>query len=127
MARPTGGPPTGSVTIFLSPKFPLPMYKDWQFDSLIRFEKKTLLYWVIPENNPYHPHRGNWKFIPPTPLDVLIHLLLSETIFSASPSSNFLCGGSVDLFCNDPFEKCFWTNFKCSYKHNSSLCVRILF
>jgi hypothetical protein len=33
----------------------------------------------------------------------------------------------VDVFCNNPFEKCFCTNFKFSYKHNSSLYVRTLF
>jgi hypothetical protein len=31
--------------------------------------------------HPYLPHRGNWEL---TPLDVLIHLLLSETIFFLS-------------------------------------------
>jgi hypothetical protein len=35
--------------------------------------------------HPYLPHRGNWKLTPLPPLDVLIHLLLSETIFSPLP------------------------------------------
>ena len=32
--------------------------------------------------DPYHPHSGNIKLTPLPPSDVLIHLLLSETIFS---------------------------------------------
>jgi hypothetical protein len=35
--------------------------------------------------HPYHPHRGNWKLISLPPSDVLIHLLLWETIFSPLP------------------------------------------
>jgi hypothetical protein len=35
--------------------------------------------------HPYHPHGGNWKLTPLPPSDVLIHLLLSETIFSPLP------------------------------------------
>jgi hypothetical protein len=35
--------------------------------------------------HPYHPHRGNMKLTPLPPSDVLIHLLLSETIFSPLP------------------------------------------
>ena len=35
--------------------------------------------------HPYLPHGGNWKLTPLPPLDVLIHLLLSETIFSPLP------------------------------------------
>jgi hypothetical protein len=31
--------------------------------------------------HPYLTHGGNWKLTPLPPLDVLIHLLLSETIF----------------------------------------------
>jgi hypothetical protein len=42
----------------------------------------------------------------PTPLlDVLIHLLLSETNvspLSLQTAKNFLCGGGVDLFWNKP-------------------------
>jgi hypothetical protein len=55
--------------------------------------------------HPYHPHGGNKKLTPLPPSDVLIHLLLSETIFLPSPSGRqkFLCGGSMDLFWNDPF------------------------
>ena len=30
----------------------------------------------------YHPHGGNWKLTPLPPSDVVMHLLLSETIFS---------------------------------------------
>ena len=41
----------------------------------------------------------------------LVHLLLSETISPPPDGRNLLCGGSVDLFWNDPFEKCFCTNF----------------
>jgi hypothetical protein len=33
----------------------------------------------------YHPHGGNWKLTPLPPSDVLIHLLLSETILSPLP------------------------------------------
>jgi hypothetical protein len=53
---------------------------------------------------PCHPHRGNRKLTPLPPSDVLIHLLLSETIFSPPPPDgrNFLCGGSMDLFWNNP-------------------------
>jgi hypothetical protein len=35
--------------------------------------------------HPYHPHGGNKKLTPLPPSDVLIHLLLSETIFSPLP------------------------------------------
>ena len=35
--------------------------------------------------HPYHPHGGNGKLTPLSPSDVLIHLLLSETIFSLLP------------------------------------------
>jgi hypothetical protein len=35
--------------------------------------------------HPYHPHGGNWKWTPLPPSDVLIHLLLSQTIFSLLP------------------------------------------
>jgi hypothetical protein len=35
--------------------------------------------------HPYHPHGGNWKLTPLPPSDVLIHLLLSETILSPLP------------------------------------------
>jgi hypothetical protein len=55
--------------------------------------------------HPYHPHGGNRKLTPLPPSDVLIHLLLSETIFSPPPDCrNFLCGGSMDLFWNDPID-----------------------
>ena len=56
--------------------------------------------------HPYHPHGGNWKLTSLPPSDVLIHLLLSETIFSPPPPSGrqkFRRGGSMDLqFWNDP-------------------------
>ncbi len=35
--------------------------------------------------HPYHPHGGNRKLTPLPPSDVLLHLLLSETIFSPLP------------------------------------------
>jgi hypothetical protein len=35
--------------------------------------------------HPYHPNGGNRKLTPLHPSDVLIHLLLSETIFSPLP------------------------------------------
>jgi hypothetical protein len=35
--------------------------------------------------HPYYPHGGNWKLTPLPPSDVLIHLLLSETILSPLP------------------------------------------
>ena len=35
--------------------------------------------------HPYHPHGGNRKLTPLPPSDDLIHLLLSETIFSPLP------------------------------------------
>jgi hypothetical protein len=35
--------------------------------------------------HPYHPHGGNRKLTPLPPSDVLIDLLLSETIFSPLP------------------------------------------
>ena len=54
--------------------------------------------------HPYHPHRGNRKLTPLPPSDVLIHLLLSETIFPPPDGRNFLHGGSMDLFWNDPFQ-----------------------
>ena len=55
--------------------------------------------------HPYHPHGGNWKLTPLPPSDVLIHLLLSETILSPLPlrtAEISSVGGSVDLFWNDP-------------------------
>jgi hypothetical protein len=53
--------------------------------------------WVIPENihTNYHLLGGNEKLTPLPPSDVLIHLLLSETIFSLLPppvGRNFLRG-----------------------------------
>jgi hypothetical protein len=35
--------------------------------------------------HPYHPQGGNWKLTPLPPSDVLVHLLLSETILSPLP------------------------------------------
>ena len=55
--------------------------------------------------HPYHPHRGNRKLTPLPPSDGLIHL--SETIFSPlhpPDGRNFLRGGSMDLFWNDPMQ-----------------------
>ena len=51
--------------------------------------------------HPYHPQRGNWKLTPLPPLDVLIHLLLPETIFFSPPTldgRNFLweCGSFLE-------------------------------
>jgi hypothetical protein len=40
--------------------------------------------------HPYHSHGGNRKLTPLPPSDVLIHLLLSETIFR---SGHYLWGG----------------------------------
>ena len=42
--------------------------------------------------HPYHLHGGNRKLTPLPPSDVLIHLLLSETIFR---SGHYLWGGGV--------------------------------
>ena len=42
-------------------------------------------YWVIPESIHTTPHGGNRKLTPLPPSDDLIHLLLSETIFSPLP------------------------------------------
>ena len=42
--------------------------------------------------HPYHPHGGNRRLTPLPPSDVLIHLLLSETIFR---SGHYLWGGGV--------------------------------
>ena len=56
--------------------------------------------------HPYLPHGGNWKLTPLPPSDALVHLLLSETIFSPLPlrtAEISSVGGSVDLFWNDPF------------------------
>ena len=53
-----------------------------------------------PRKHPYHPHGGNRKLTPYPFSDVLIHLLLSETIFS--PLQKFPPWGSMDLFWNDP-------------------------
>jgi hypothetical protein len=54
--------------------------------------------------HPYHPHRGNRKLTPLPPSDVLIHLLLSETIFSPLPlrTAEISSVGGMDLFWNDP-------------------------
>ena len=53
-----------------------------------------------PRKHPYHPHGGNRKLTLYPFLDVLIHLLLSETIFS--PLLKFPPWLSMDLFGNDP-------------------------
>ena len=47
---------------------------------------------VVHILHPYHPHGGNRKLTPLPPSDVLIHLLLSETIFR---SGHYLWGGGL--------------------------------
>ncbi len=54
--------------------------------------------------HPYHPHGGNRKLTPLPPSDVLIHLLLSETIFSLLPSGQqkFPLWGEYGSFLERP-------------------------
>jgi hypothetical protein len=57
--------------------------------------------------HPYLPHGGNWKLTPLPPSDVLnpnTLTVIRNNFFSSFPPDgrNFLCGGSVDLFWNDP-------------------------
>jgi hypothetical protein len=55
--------------------------------------------------HPYHPHAGNRKLNPLTPSDVLIHLLLSETIFSPLPLQKFPLWGEYGSFLDRPIIK----------------------
>jgi hypothetical protein len=55
--------------------------------------------------HPYHPHGGNWKLTPLPPSDVLNTFTIITNNFFSPPSPdgrNFLRGGIVDLFWNDP-------------------------
>jgi hypothetical protein len=58
--------------------------------------------------HPYHPHGGNRKLTPLPPSDVLIlantFTIIRNNFFSPPPPDgrNFLRGGSMDLFWNDP-------------------------
>ena len=56
--------------------------------------------------HPYHPHGGNRKLTPLPPSDVLIHLLLSETIFSPLPlrRQKFPLWGEYGSFLERPNE-----------------------
>jgi hypothetical protein len=56
--------------------------------------------------HPYHPHGGTRKLTPLPPSDVLIHLLLSETIFLPSPSGRqkFPPWGEYGSFLERPNE-----------------------
>ena len=57
--------------------------------------------------HPYHPHGGNWKLTPLPPSDVLIHFTIIRNDFVSPPppdGRNFLRGGSVNLFWNDPMK-----------------------
>jgi hypothetical protein len=51
--------------------------------------------------HPYLPHGVNWKLTPNT------LTIIRNNLFSPPPSDggNFLCGGSVDLFWNDPMQR----------------------
>jgi hypothetical protein len=51
--------------------------------NLKHYKKETIM--GHSRKHPYHPHGGNWKLTPLPPSDVLIHLLLSETILSPLP------------------------------------------
>ena len=56
--------------------------------------------------HPYHPHGGNRKLTPLPPSDVLNYTftIIRNNFFSPPPPDgrNFLRGGSMDLFWNDP-------------------------
>jgi hypothetical protein len=73
----------------------------------VETKKNMLVKMGHSRKHPYHPHRGNRK-LTPYPLWMsllLIHLLLSETIFSSLPlrtAEISSVGGSMDLFWNDP-------------------------
>ena len=62
--------------------------------------------------HPYHPHRGNWKLTPLPPSDVLIHLLLSETILSPLPSGRqkFPLWGECGFFLERPNKNAYHEN-----------------
>jgi hypothetical protein len=65
----------------------------WIFSGTTHFRK-----------HPYHPHGGNWKLTPPTPFGCPNTFTIIRNNFVSHPppdGSNFLCGGSVDLFWND--------------------------
>jgi hypothetical protein len=49
----------------------------------LKHKKETIM--GHSRKHPYHPHGGNWKLTPLPPSDILIHLLLSETILSPLP------------------------------------------
>ena len=58
------------------------------FHSVETVQESFSIYFCVMghfRKHPYHPYRGNWKLTPLPPSDVLIHLLLSETIFSPLP------------------------------------------
>ena len=55
--------------------------------------------------DPYHPHGGNRKLTPPTPFGCPNTFTIIRNNFSSPPppdGRNFLRGGSMDLFWNDP-------------------------
>jgi hypothetical protein len=58
--------------------------------------------------HPYHPHRGNCKLTPLPPSDVLIHLLLSETILSPLPlrTAEISSVGGVWIFSGTTYFSC---------------------
>jgi hypothetical protein len=63
---------------------------------------------VIPKNIHTTPQGNNLKLTPLLPSDVLNNIVttnIRNNVFSPPPPDgrNFLCGGSVDLFWNDPF------------------------
>ena len=57
--------------------------------------------------HPYHPHGGNRKLTPLPPFGCpnTFAIIRNNFVFPPPPDGrNFLCGGSMDLFWNDPFK-----------------------
>jgi hypothetical protein len=78
--------------------------------------------------HPYHPHRGNRKLTPLPHSDVLIHLLLSETIFSPLllRTAEISSVGGVWIFSGTTqFQNLFYS-FLSFLLYLSNICVSVL-
>jgi hypothetical protein len=73
-----------------------------------RFQKSSKAYFLKwlrmghSRKHPYHPHRGNRK-LTPFRCPNTFTIIRNNFFFPPPPDGrNFLCEGSMDLFCNDP-------------------------
>ena len=90
-------------------------YPHWSHNIADCHDSKHFLIWWFLANifhilgHSRKHHGGNRKLTPLPPSDVLIHLLLSETMFSPLPlrTAEISSVGSMDLFWNNPFQKLF--------------------